>query len=66
MLEFLWNVPIVLFDFALNIIFWGIAITLLVLILKWGTEQYIEKFRKTNLDDDDYEPYKDNYENTRN
>lgn len=64
MLEFLWNVPIVLFDFALNVIFWGSAITLLVLIFKWGTEQYIEKFRKSNVDDD-YEPHTD-YENTRN
>lgn len=64
MLEFLWNVPIVLFNFALNVIFWGSAITLLVLIFKWGTEQYIEKFRKSNVDDD-YEPHAD-IENTRN
>lgn len=64
MLEFLWNVPIVLFNFALNVIFWGSAITLLVVIFKWGTEQYIEKFRKSNVDDD-YEPHAD-IENTRN
>ena len=61
MLEFLWNVPIVLFNFALNIIFWGSAITLLVLILKWGTEQYIEKFKQSNVDDEHTD-----YENTRN
>lgn len=45
MLEFLWNVPIFLWEFALNVVFWGTLIALLFLILKWGTEKWIETMK---------------------
>ena len=53
MLEFLWNVPIVLFEFALNVIFWGSVFGVLFMILKWGTETYIEKYKKHVDEPDD-------------
>ena len=53
MLEFLWNVPVVLFEFALNVIFWGSVIGVLFMILKWGTEKYVETFKKHNNEPDD-------------
>ena len=45
MLDFLWNVPIFLWEFALNVVFWGTLIALLFLILKWGTEKWIETMK---------------------
>ena len=51
MLEFLWNVPVLLFELALNIIFWVSIGGVLFLILKWGTEKYIQTFRKVEEDD---------------
>ena len=45
MLEFLWNVPIFLWELALNVVFWGTLIALLFLILKWGTEKWITTLR---------------------
>ncbi len=45
MLEFLWNVPIFLWELALNVVFWGTLIALLFLILKWGTEKWIETMK---------------------
>lgn len=51
MLEFLWNVPVFLFELALNIIFWVSIVGVLFLIFKWGTEKYIETFRKVEEDD---------------
>ena len=57
MLEFLWNTPIFIFELALNLIFWGSIIAVLVLIFKWGTEKYIDKFRKDDWGNDDPEDY---------
>jgi len=65
MLEFLWNVPILLFDFALNVIFWGTLGGLFVYIVYLGIRKYIQ-MQKDNNDDDDYDPYEHNYENTSN
>ena len=60
MLEFLWNVPIVLFEFALNVIFWGSVIGVLIMIFKWGTEKYIDTYnRHVNEPDDLYEKPED-------
>jgi hypothetical protein len=40
-----------LFELALNIIFWVSIGGVLFLILKWGTEKYIQTFRKVEEDD---------------
>tara|TARA_X000000950_G_scaffold2592_1_gene2702 strand:+ start:2305 stop:2508 length:204 start_codon:yes stop_codon:yes gene_type:complete len=67
MLEFLWNVPIVLFDFALNVLFWGTLGGFFVYIVYLGTQKYIQLTKNNNDDDDDdYDPYEHNYENTSN
>lgn len=50
MLEFLWNVPVLLFEFALNVIFWGSVIGVLVMIFIWGTQKYIETFKNQEPD----------------
>ena len=55
--KFLWNTPIFIFELGLNLIFWGSIIAVLVLIFKWGTEKYIEKFRKDDWGNDDPEDY---------
>lgn len=44
MLEFLWNVPVYLFELALNVIFWGSIIAVLVWIFKEGVIRYWEEW----------------------
>ena len=44
MLEFLWNVPVYLFELALNVIFWGSIIAVLVWIFKEGVIRYYEEW----------------------
>ena len=44
MLEFLWNVPVYLFELALNVIFWGSIIAVLGWIFKEGFIRYYEEW----------------------
>lgn len=44
MIEFLWNIPIFFFELALNIIFWGSIIAVLVWIFKEGVLRYYEEW----------------------
>lgn len=44
MLEFLWNIPVYLFELALNVIFWGSIIAVLVWIFKEGVIRYWEEW----------------------
>ena len=45
MLEFLWNVPIFLWELSLNLFFWVSIGALIFMILKWGTEKWLETMR---------------------
>ena len=45
MIEFLWNVPIFFFELALNVIFWGSIIAVLVWIFKEGVIRYWEEWK---------------------
>ena len=45
MIEFLWNVPIFFFDFALNVIFWGSVIAVFIWIFKEGVIRYWEEYK---------------------
>ena len=45
MLEFLWNIPVYLFELALNVIFWGSIIAVLVWIFKEGVIRYWEEWQ---------------------
>ena len=45
MLEFLGNVPVYLFELALNVIFWGSIIAVLVWIFKEGVIRYWEEWQ---------------------
>ena len=47
MLEFLWNIPIFLFEVALNVIFWGSIIAVLVWIFKEGAIRYWEEWQSS-------------------
>jgi len=46
MIEFLWNVPIFFFEIALNLLFWGSIIAVLVWIFKEGFLRYYEEWQK--------------------
>lgn len=56
MIEFLWNVPIFFFDFALNIIFWGSVTALLVWIFKEGVIRYWEEYQNNKRKEKIEEP----------
>ena len=56
MIEFLWNVPVFLFELALNLVFWGSVIALLVWIFKEGVLRYYEEWQTSRRKEKIEEP----------
>ena len=61
MLEFLWNVPIFLLELSLNLFFWVSIGALIFMILKWGTEKWLETMRNEKEAEESDQGNRDNW-----
>jgi len=61
MIEFLWHVPVFLWELALNVAFWGSISALVFLIVKWGTEKWIETMKSEKEIEDSDQGNRDNW-----
>ena len=61
MIDFLWHVPVFLWELAINLFFWGSVIGLLVLKIKWGTEKWIDTLKSERKAEESDQGNKDNW-----
>tara|TARA_B100001063_G_C16308300_1_gene331693 strand:+ start:48 stop:239 length:192 start_codon:yes stop_codon:yes gene_type:complete len=61
MIEFLWHVPVFLWELALNVAFWGSISALVFLIVKWGTEKWIETMKSEKEIEESDQGNRDNW-----
>tara|TARA_B100000900_G_C20601162_1_gene725656 strand:+ start:894 stop:1085 length:192 start_codon:yes stop_codon:yes gene_type:complete len=61
MIEFLWHVPVFLWELALNVVFWGSISALVFLIVKWGTEKWIETMKSEKEIEESDQGNRDNW-----